>query len=148
MNFDLEKNQDTNREVYEMLNMGIVLKRESLQTKEWHARHQVSLVGMGSQRKYAQGVHRNVLVQNAIYSERDQVISVPKKRGYPCFKHPLLFKNMGTRKIQGMNCYQADLGNSSSLESMNSQWSDYNRRTNVPFVYQSTLPKYHELVRN
>ncbi len=51
------------------------------------------------------------------------------------FKHPLLFKNMGMREIQGMNCYQADLGNSSSPKSMNSRWNDYIRRTNVPFVY-------------
>jgi hypothetical protein len=55
MNFDLEKNQDTNQEVYEMLNRGIVLKPKSLQTEKWHARHQVSLVGMGMQKKVCTG---------------------------------------------------------------------------------------------
>jgi hypothetical protein len=45
--------------VYEMPNMGIVLKPKSLQTKEWHAKHQVSLVGMGAQREVCTGVpHR------------------------------------------------------------------------------------------
>jgi hypothetical protein len=37
--------------------------------------------------------------------------------------------------------------NSSSLEFVNSQ-SDYNRHTNLPFVYQSTSLKYHEIVKH
>jgi hypothetical protein len=40
-----------------------------------------------------------------------------------------------------------DLGNSSSPECVNSWWSNYNKHTNVPFVYQSASPKYHEPVR-
>jgi len=44
--------------VYEMLNRGIVLKPKSLQTEEWHARHQVSLVGMGTQKEVCRVPHR------------------------------------------------------------------------------------------
>jgi hypothetical protein len=36
---------------------------------------------------------------------------------------------------------------SSNLEFVNNQ-SDYNMHTNLPFVYQSTLLKYHELVKH
>ncbi len=37
-----------------------------------------------------------------------------------------------------------DPRNSSSLEFMNSQWSDYNRCINLPFVYQKTSLEYYE----
>ncbi len=40
-----------------------------------------------------------------------------------------------------------DLGNSSSLKSMNI-WSDYNKRITLPFVYKSTSPKYHKRVKD
>ncbi len=41
-----------------------------------------------------------------------------------------------------------DLGTSSSLEFVNSWKNDYNMDTNLPFVYQLALPKYHELVED
>jgi hypothetical protein len=40
-----------------------------------------------------------------------------------------------------------DFGNSSNLKYVNS-WSDYNKYTNLPFVYQLALSKYSELVEN
>jgi hypothetical protein len=38
--------------------------------------------------------------------------------------------------------------NSSSLKFVNNRWSDYNKCTNVPFVYQSSSLEYHELVKD
>jgi hypothetical protein len=40
-----------------------------------------------------------------------------------------------------------DLGNSSNLKYVNS-WSDYNKYTNLPFLYQLALSEYHELIKD
>jgi hypothetical protein len=42
----------------------------------------------------------------------------------------------------------AILPNSSSPKFVNSQQNDYNKCTNVPFVYQLTLQKYHEPLKD
>jgi hypothetical protein len=49
----------------------------------------------------------------------------------------LMFKTIEERKIQG-TLLLADPKNSSSSKFVNSQMSDYNRCTNLLFVYQST----------
>lgn len=59
-------------------------------------------------------------------------------------KHHLLFKNIGTRKNLRDELLLVNPGNSSSFEFVNSWQSDYNKCTNVPFVYQLALQKYHE----
>jgi hypothetical protein len=41
-----------------------------------------------------------------------------------------------------------DLGNSSSPKFMNSRSNDYNRCINIPFVHQSTMLEYHELIED
>jgi hypothetical protein len=50
-------------------------------------------------------------------------------------KHHLLFKNIGTRKNLRDELLLVNPGNSSSFEFVNSWQSDYNKCTNVPFVY-------------
>jgi hypothetical protein len=59
----------------------------------------------------------------------------------------LLFKTIEKKEIQRTLLLE-DLGNFSSSKSVNNRKNDYNRHTNLPFVYQSTLPKYHEPVED
>jgi hypothetical protein len=42
----------------------------------------------------------------------------------------------------------SDPRNSSSPWYVNNQRSDYNRCTNLPFVYKLTSPKYHESIED
>jgi hypothetical protein len=55
----------------------------------------------------------------------------------------LLFKTIEKREIQG-TLLLTDPRNSSSSKFVNSRKSDYNRHTDLPFVYQSTSLEYHE----
>ncbi len=43
----MEKNWDADQDVYEMLNMGVILEPRSLRTKERPVGHWVSSMGMG-----------------------------------------------------------------------------------------------------
>ncbi len=44
---NMNSNRDANQEVYETLNMGIILEQRSLQTIEWPIGHQVYLIKVG-----------------------------------------------------------------------------------------------------
>ncbi len=63
------------------------------------------------------------------------------------FKALSIVQKQGDEKNLRDKLLLVDLGNSSSPECVNSWWSNYNKHTNVPFVYQSASPKYHEPVR-
>jgi hypothetical protein len=59
----------------------------------------------------------------------------PRERGIHTFQAPLIVQEHGDDRNPRDELLLADLGNSSNPESMHSQWSDYNKHTNIPFVY-------------
>jgi len=70
----------------------------------------------------------------------------PKERSIHVFQAPLIVQEHGDDKNPKDELLLANLGNSSSPKSMHSRWNDYNRCTNMPFVYQLALLEYHELI--
>jgi hypothetical protein len=60
---------------------------------------------------------------------------MPKRMGYPCFQAPSILQEHGDEKNLKDKLLLANPKNSSNLEFVNNWRSDYNKRTNVPFVY-------------
>ncbi len=72
----------------------------------------------------------------------------PKEGGIHVFQAPYVVEEHGEKRNPGDKLLLMNLGNYLSQKSITSWRSDYNRCINAPFVYQSTSPKYHELVEN
>jgi len=64
------------------------------------------------------------------------------------FQTPFAIQEHQEKKNPNDELLLADPRNSSSPKFVNSRWNDYNKCTNAPFVYQSTSPKYCELVED
>ncbi len=64
------------------------------------------------------------------------------------FQTPFIVQEHWEEKNVRDKLLMRDPINSSSPWYVNNQRSDYNRCTNLPFVYKSTLPKYHELIKD
>jgi hypothetical protein len=72
----------------------------------------------------------------------------PRKGVIHVFQMPfIVYEHWEKRNPKG-ELLMVDLKNSLSPKSMNSHRSDYNKCTNLPFVYQLTLKKYHEPIED
>jgi hypothetical protein len=70
----------------------------------------------------------------------------PRERTIHLFQAPLIIQKHGNDKNPRDELLLENPQKNSSPKHMHSRWSDYNKCTNMPFVYQLTLPEYHELI--
>lgn len=71
-----------------------------------------------------------------------------KRRGYACFSSTIVVREHPEKKNPKEELLLVDPRNSSSPKFVNSQWNDYNKRTNASFVYQSTSLEYYEPIED
>ncbi len=145
MNSNLEKNGDADRKVYEISNMSTILEPKSLWTKEQLAWHQMSLIRVGVKREVWIGVPSDILVPM-----RGIKFEVYLKEGdIHAFPAPSAIQEHREKKNPNDELLLVDV---EIFQAQNlwivSQWNDYNKCTNAPFVYYSTSPKYYELVED
>jgi hypothetical protein len=76
-----------------------------------------------------------------------KVYVYPKRRVIHVFQVLSIVQEHQEERNPRDELLMVDLGNSSNIKYVNS-WSDYNKYTKLPFVYQLALLEYHELVED
>jgi hypothetical protein len=72
----------------------------------------------------------------------------PREKGIHVFQAPSIVQEHQKERNPRDKILLVDLRSSSSPEFVHCQQNDYNRHTNVPFVYQSTSLKYYEPIED
>ncbi len=130
-----------------MLNRCTILEPKSLWIEKWPTWHWVSLIRM--EVKQTNLDKRSIKIPNYIrwYLIRGIKFKVyPRERTIHLFQAPLIIQKHGNDKNPRDELLLENPQKNSSPKHMHSRWSDYNKCKNMPFVYQLTLPEYHELI--
>ncbi len=146
---NIKEHRDVDWKVYETSNKGTLLEPRSLRREEWPTRHHVSSMGMGVWREAwiggpqkCHGYRKWYLMKGIIYK------IYPREGGIHAFQTPFIIQEHGDERNLKDELLLSNPGIFSSAKSMHNQKNDYNKRTSIPFVYESTSPKYHEPIKD